>query len=46
MLEIFVTDALKRLPESPATMIHRIYQKDELDAAQRELAELKANGGH
>ena len=98
MLEIFVTDALKRLPESPATMIHRIYQKvddkfnadkdgmpnlvrdwivmsaidklcnmkfvktklgklntgaylvvallNELDAAQRELAELKANGGH
>ena len=88
MLEIFVTDALKRLPESPATMIHRIYQKvddkfnadkdgmpnlvrdwivkfvktklgklntgaylvvallNELDAAQRELAELKATGGH
>lgn len=98
MLEIFVTDALKRLPESPATMIHRIYQKvddkfnadkdgmpnlvrdwivmsaidklcnmkfvktklgklntgaylvvaliNELDAAQRELAELKADGGH
>ena len=98
MLEKIVTDALKRLPESPATMIHRIYQKvddkfnadkdgipdvvrdwivmsaidklcnmkfvktklgklntgaylvvaliNELDAAQRELAELKANGGH
>ena len=98
MLEIFVTDALKRLPESPATMIHRIYQKvddkfnadkdgmpnlvrdwivmsaidklcnmkfvktklgklntgaylgvalrNELDAAQRERAELKATGGH
>lgn len=27
MLEFFVTDALERLPESPATMIHRIYQK-------------------
>lgn len=27
MLETFVTDALTRLPESPATMIHRIYQK-------------------
>ena len=27
MLENFVTDALTRLPESPATMIHRIYQK-------------------
>ena len=27
MLENFVTDALKRLPDSPATMIHRIYQK-------------------
>lgn len=27
MLENFVTDALKHLPESPATMIHRIYQK-------------------
>lgn len=96
MLEKIVTDALKRLPESPATMIHRIYQKakfdadkdgipdvvrdwivmlaidklcnmkfvkaklgklntgaylvvallNELDAAQRELAELKATGGH
>lgn len=34
MLEIFVTDALKHLPESPATMIHRIYQKadDKVDA--------------
>lgn len=34
MLEIFVTDALTRLPESPATMIHRIYQKvdDKLNA--------------
>jgi len=106
MLETFVTDALTHLPENPATMIHRIYQKagdkvnadndcipddvrnkvrdwlamsaidklcnmkfvktklgtlnagaylvvallDELDAAQRELAELKAtaiiNGGN
>lgn len=27
MLETFVTDALTHLPESPATMIHRIYQK-------------------
>lgn len=27
MLETFVTDALERLPESPAVMIHRIYQK-------------------
>lgn len=27
MLEKFVTDALEHLPESPATMIHRIYQK-------------------
>lgn len=27
MLEKFVTDALAHLPESPATMIHRIYQK-------------------
>ena len=27
MLENFVTDALTRLPESPATMIHCIYQK-------------------
>lgn len=26
MLKNFVTDALKRLPDSPATMIHRIYQ--------------------
>ena len=27
MLETFVTDALTHLPENPATMIHRIYQK-------------------
>ena len=27
MLETFVTDALTHLPDSPATMIHRIYQK-------------------
>lgn len=27
MLEKFVTDALTHLPENPATMIHRIYQK-------------------
>lgn len=27
MLENFVTDALTHLPDSPATMIHRIYQK-------------------
>lgn len=96
MLEKFVTDALKRLPESPATMIHNICQEakfnankdgipdvvrdwivmlainklcnmkfvntrfgklnagaylvvallNELDAAQRELAELKATGGN
>ena len=106
MLETFVTDAMNHLPDNPATMIHRIYQKagdkvnadndcipddvrnkvrdwlamaaidklcnmkfvktklgtlntgaylvvallDELDAAQRELAELKAtaiiNGGN
>lgn len=34
MLENFVTDALTHLPESPATMIHRIYQKvdDKVDA--------------
>lgn len=34
MLERFVTDALTHLPESPATMIHRIYQKadDKVDA--------------
>ena len=27
MLETFVTDALTHLPENPAAMIHRIYQK-------------------
>lgn len=27
MLENLINDALTRLPESPATMIHRIYQK-------------------
>ena len=27
MLETFVTDALTHLPEHPAAMIHRIYQK-------------------
>lgn len=27
MLENLINDSLKRLPESPATMIHRIYQK-------------------
>lgn len=34
MLENFVTDALTHLPDNPATMIHRIYQKagDKVDA--------------
>ena len=27
MLENLINDALKRLPDSPAVMIHRIYQK-------------------
>lgn len=34
MLENLINDALPHLPESPATMIHRIYQKaaDKVDA--------------